>query len=72
MWTHRALLAVALTAAMTGHAHAYIDPGTGSVVTAAVLGFFAAIAYTVRKYFYRIKDAFSRKPAVGRGPKGDA
>ena len=70
MWTHRILLAVAVLAAMTGQAHAYIDPGTGSVVTAAVLGFFAAIAYTVRKYFYRIKDAFSRKPTVGDGTKG--
>lgn len=41
--------------------HAYIDPGTGSVVTTAILGFFAAISYTLRRYFYRIKDAFTRE-----------
>lgn len=49
---------LALTAT---NAHAYIDPGTGSVVTTAILGFFAAIGYTFRKYFYRIKDMFSSK-----------
>ena len=35
---------------------AYIDPGSGSVLTTAIVGFFAAIAYTFRKYFYKIKD----------------
>lgn len=43
-------------AAMTSNAYAYIDPGTGSVVTTAIIGFFAALAYTARKYFYRLKD----------------
>lgn len=37
-------------------AHAYIDPGSGSIMTSAIIGFFAAIAYTFRKTFYRIKD----------------
>lgn len=40
-------------------AYAYIDPGTGSVVTTAILGFFAAIGYTFRKYMYKIKDMFT-------------
>lgn len=47
--------------AMTGAAHAYIDPGTGSIVTTAILGFFAAIGYSLRKYFYRVKDFFTGK-----------
>lgn len=50
-----ALLAFAL---MTSNAYAYIDPGTGSVVTTAIIGFFAAIVYTARRYFYRLKDMF--------------
>lgn len=41
----------------TASAHAYIDPGSGSVLTTAIIGFFAAIAYTCRKYFYKLKDA---------------
>ncbi len=44
-------------------AHAYIDPGTGSVVTSAIIGFFAALAYTLRKYFYKLKDLFSSSPS---------
>jgi hypothetical protein len=42
-------------------AFAYIDPGTGAAVTTAILGFFASIAYTFRKYMYRVKDLFAGK-----------
>lgn len=41
----------------TAPAYAYIDPGSGSVLATAVIGFFAAIGYTCRKYFYKAKDA---------------
>ena len=57
MRNHVAVVALISLALMTSQAHAYIDPGTGSVVTTAIIGFFAAIAYTGRKYFYRLKDA---------------
>lgn len=55
-------------------AYAYIDPGAGSMVTTAILGFFAAIAYTFRKYFYRLKDLLSgKKNSAGvKGRKTDA
>ncbi len=36
--------------------YAYIDPGSGSVLTSAIIGLFAAVGYTVRKYFYKIID----------------
>jgi hypothetical protein len=36
-------------------AYAYVDPGTGSVIVTSVLGFIAAIGYTFRKYFYKLK-----------------
>jgi len=39
---------------------AYVDPGSGSVIVTAILGFFAAIGYTLRKQFYRIKRLFSK------------
>lgn len=69
---HRASIvaAVLLTFAMTSNAFAYIDPGTGSVVTTAILGFFAAIAYTFRKYFYRMKDFFSGKKQTTKRQDG--
>ncbi|MAW79433.1 MAG: hypothetical protein CMI63_04295 [Parvularcula sp.] len=56
-----ALLAGAALVALTAPAHAYVDPGTGSVVTTAILGFFAAIGYTARKHFYRLKDMITGK-----------
>ena len=42
-------------------AQAYIDPGSGSIVMTAILGFIAAIAYTGRKYFYKLKNLFKKK-----------
>jgi hypothetical protein len=51
------LLMSAFFVSMAAPAHAYIDPGSGSVLTSAIIGFFAAVAYTGRKYFYRLKDA---------------
>jgi hypothetical protein len=36
-------------------AHAYIDPGSGSVVVTTILGIIAAIGYTFRKYFYKLR-----------------
>lgn len=59
-------LALVFFVAATAPAHAYIDPGSGSVLATAVIGFFAAIGYTFRKYYYKAKDALAglfRKPA---------
>ena len=41
-------------------AHAYIDPGSGSVVMSTLLGIAAAVAYTFKKYFYKIKRLFRK------------
>lgn len=41
-------------------AQAYIDPGSGSMIMTAILGFIAAIGYTARKYFYKIKNFFCK------------
>lgn len=59
------LVAALLIFSLTVDASAYIDPGTGSVVTTAILGFFAAAAYTFRKYMYRIRDIFSFRKSAG-------
>jgi hypothetical protein len=45
-------------------AYAYIDPGTGSIVTTAILGAFAALAYTIRLYLARFREWFNA--ALGR------
>ena len=36
-------------------AFAYVDPGSGSVIVTTIIGLIAAIGYTCRKYFYKIK-----------------
>lgn len=66
MRLERILLAGALLLAATAPAYAYIDPGSGSVLATAVIGFFAAIGYTMRKYYYKAKDAMAgllKKPS---------
>lgn len=41
--------------------HAYIDPGSGSAIITAILGFFAAVAYSFRKFFYNLRSKFRPK-----------
>lgn len=40
---------------------AYVDPGSGSAIVTTILGLFAAIGYSFRKSFYRIKRKFFPK-----------
>ena len=47
-----ALLGVAL---YPSTAHAYVDPGSGSVIVTTVLGLIAAVGYAFRKVFYNLK-----------------
>ncbi len=53
------LLTAVFFVAAADPAYAYIDPGSGSALATVVIGFFAAIGYTLRKSFYRVKDAVS-------------
>lgn len=40
---------------------AYIDPGSGGALITAILGFFAAIIYSFKKFFYNIRSKFQSK-----------
>ena len=44
-------------------AHAYLDPGTGSMLIQAVIGAIAAVGVTLRLYWYKIKLMFSSRTA---------
>jgi len=37
---------------------AYIDPGSGSAIMSAIIGFFVAIGIVVKTYWYKIKSLF--------------
>ncbi len=53
-----------LTLMMTpGVAFAYIDPGSGSAIMSAIIGFFVAIGLAIKTYWYKIKSLFSSKKA---------
>jgi len=41
-------------------AHVYIDPATGSAIIAAIIGFFAAIIWNIKKIWYSIKKIISK------------
>jgi hypothetical protein len=42
--------------------HAYLDPGTGSMLVQGLIAVVAAAAVTVRVYWQRIQAAFGRAP----------
>lgn len=61
--TLRGVLAV-LLACMAGQAHAYLDPGSGSMLLQVILGGIAAIGVALKLYWHRLKAAlgFGKKP----------
>ena len=42
-------------------AMAYIDPGSGSAIMSAIIGFFIAIGLGIKTYWYKIKSLFTGK-----------
>ena len=40
----------------SSEAFAYIDPGSGSAITAAIIAFLSGIYFYIKKYFYKIKN----------------
>ena len=76
----RPLLVVVLVAAfvsIAGPAHAYLDPGTGSMILSALIGILAAVALALKMFWYRlvgwVRDSRrgSRPGAVESVPPAD-
>ena len=42
-------------------AYAYIDPGSGSVIISAIIGFFVTAGVFIKSYYYKIKSYFNKK-----------
>jgi len=60
-------IALVLVACLTiaSPAHAYLDPGTGSMLISAVLGVAAALALAVKMFWYRLIGLFrGKRPAA--------
>ena len=63
--TVRRILLIALVACLsiTSPAHAYLDPGTGSMLLSAIIGVAAAVGLALKLFWYRLVGAL-------RGKKG--
>jgi hypothetical protein len=65
------LLAVALWFGSTGAAHAYLDPGTGSILLQAIIGGVASGLFIMRMYWRKIKSFLGGGPD-DEGPRSKA
>jgi len=61
--THRLILAL-LAASFAPSAFAYIDPGSGSAIMSAIVGFFVAAGLAIKTYWYKLKGLFVGKKAT--------
>lgn len=76
MMLHRARRVVFLLAAFLSiapPAHAYLDPGTGSMLLSALIGLAAAVALGLKMFWYRLVGLFRGKgrevpPGEVKGP----
>jgi hypothetical protein len=63
----RIALVVAVCLSIASPAHAYLDPGTGSMLISAVLGVAAALALAVKMFWYRLVGFFrGKRPAADK------
>ncbi len=55
----------------TGTAHAYLDPGTGSMILQLLLGGLAGMAVVLKLYWHRLKALFGRRAAKDTALEND-
>ena len=47
-------------------AYAYIDPGTGSIIIAALVGAFSTCFFYLKSYWTKLKNIFSKKKDINQ------
>ena len=58
--------------ALPAQAHAYLDPGTGSILLQSTLALIAGTAVTLKLYWSKLKGLiWRRRPEQSRRPAGD-
>ncbi len=50
---------IVILALVSSPAYAYIDPGSGSAIMGAVVGFFVALGLAAKTYWYKLKALFN-------------
>jgi len=61
-----------LTLSVTTPAFGYIDPGSGSAIMSAIIGFFVAMGLAVKTYWYKLKSLFGGGNAAKQAAEADA
>ena len=56
-----ALMVLLCAVLAPSEAKAYIDPGSGSAIMSAIIGFVVAIGLFLKTFWYKIASLFSRK-----------
>ena len=70
--TRHVWFVVVLVAFVFSHdVHAYLDPGTGSLVFQTVVAAFAAAAYAIRSYWGRIRIMFGARETTSSSESSD-
>jgi hypothetical protein len=65
-----AMMAVGMAAGMsTSSAHAYLDPGTGSIILQLLLGGMAGLALAVRLYWHRFLSLIGLRRQVAESDR---
>ncbi|CAH0992016.1 hypothetical protein SIN8267_02131 [Sinobacterium norvegicum] len=60
-FTRLITLTVLLSLSWVTPVMAYIDPGSGSAIMSAIIGFFVAAGIALKTYWYKIKGIFTSK-----------
>ncbi len=58
------LIVLVATVLLPTDAMAYIDPGSGSAIISAIIGFVVAIGLLFKTFWYKISSIFKRKPSA--------
>ena len=61
------LLAATLSLALTGRAHAYLDPGTGSILLQMLIGGVVGGFFVLKMQWARVKSWLSSKSGGAQG-----
>lgn len=68
-----AALSLGATLMATSDAHAYLDPGTGSMLLQGLIAGLAATSVVVGRYWYKVKSYFVRSnDRASRGESPDS
>lgn len=55
------LFAAVFLAVLTPHAHAYLDPGTGSMILQGIIAAVAVVGLTLKNYWYKVRAFFGKE-----------